>query len=261
MTSGPADLGGRDPTARGSALLFWAQLAGNSGLFVALVLVTRALGPSGRGTIAFITVAAILLARLARLGVSEAATVFAAQRPAARPAILTNLILWVGASTVVGACLVCGTLALLPAAVRPNGIGAEELVLLGLGALASAFADAGYTFVLGCSRFRLHAMTTGVTAWLYVLLVAAIWASVGLTVASAALAWIAVQGAKGVLLLSISARDSGLSRPDAPSSASRSASASVLGSGRSPTLLTTDSTRSSPRSSPRRRCWGSTPWR
>jgi O-antigen/teichoic acid export membrane protein len=213
LTSGPLETAGH-PAARGSALLFWAQLAGNSGLFVALVLVTRALGPSGRGTIAFITVAAILLARLARLGVSEAATVFAAQRPAARPAILTNLILWVAASTCIGACLVCGVLALLPTWVRPNGIGAEELVLLGLGALASAFADAGYTFVLGCSRFLLHAMTTGLTAWLYVVLVAGIWATAGLTVARAALAWIAVQALKGVLLLAISVRDSGLGHPE-----------------------------------------------
>lgn len=203
-----------DLTARGSALLFWAQLAGNSGLFVALVVVTRALGPSGRGTIAFITVGAILLARIARLGVSEATTVFTAQRPATRPALLTNLILSVSASTVVGACLVCGVLALLPATARPDGIGTVELVLLGLGTLASAFADAGYTFVLGCSRFRLHALTTGVTAWVYVLLVAGIWAAAGLTVARAALAWIAVQAVKGILLLAISARDSGLARPD-----------------------------------------------
>ena len=132
----------RDPAARGSALLFWAQLAGNSGLFVALVLITRALGPSGRGTIAFITVAAILLARIARVGVSEATTVFTAQRPEARPALLTNLVLSAGTSTAIGATLVCGALAALPASMRPSGIGTEELVLLGLGALASAFADA-----------------------------------------------------------------------------------------------------------------------
>ena len=206
----------RDPAARGSALLFWAQLAGNSGLFVALVVVTRALGPSGRGTIAFITVAAILLARVARLGVSEATTVFTAQRPAARPALLTNLVLSVGTSAAVGACLVCGVLALMPASVRPSGIGTDELVLLGLGALASAFADAGYTFLLGCSRFRLHAFTTAVTAWLYVVLVLAIGATVGLTIAWAALAWIAVQALKGGFMLAVSIRDVGLGSPDGP---------------------------------------------
>jgi O-antigen/teichoic acid export membrane protein len=204
----------RDPTARGSALLFWAQLAGNSGLFVALVLITRALGPSGRGTIAFITVAAILLARIARLGVSEATTVFTAQRPAARPALLTNLVLSAATTAAIGATLVCGALAALPASVRPSGIGTEELVLLGLGALASAFADAGYTFLLGCSRFRLHALTTAVTAWLFVLLVVVVDATVGLTIASAALAWIAVQGLKGLFMLAVSTRDVGLGAPD-----------------------------------------------
>jgi O-antigen/teichoic acid export membrane protein len=205
----------RDPTARGSALLFWAQLAGNSGLFVALVLITRALGPSGRGTIAFITVAAILLARIARLGVSEATTVFTAQRPAARPALLTNLVLSAGTTAAIGAALVCGVLAALPASARPSGIGAEELVLLGLGALASAFADAGYTFLLGCSRFRLHALTTAVTAWLFVLLVVVVDATAGLTIASAALAWIAIQGLKGVFMLAVSTREVGLGAPDA----------------------------------------------
>jgi O-antigen/teichoic acid export membrane protein len=214
LTLRPPQAPERDPAARGSALLFWAQLAGNSGLFVALVVVTRALGPSGRGTIAFITVAAILLARVARLGVSEATTVFTAQRPAARPALLTNLVLSVGTSTTIGACLVCGALALMPASVRPSGIGTDELVLLGLGALASAFADAGYTFLLGCSRFRLHALTTAVTAWLYVALVVAVDATVGLTIALAALAWIAVQGLKGFFMLAVSIRDVGLGAPD-----------------------------------------------
>ena len=213
MTAPPATVE-RDPAARASALLFWAQLAGNSGLFVALVLISRALGPSGRGTIAFITVAAILLARLARFGVTEATTVFTAQRPAARPALLTNLVLTVAVSTAAGALIVCGALALLPASARPSGIGATEIVLVGLGALASGFADAGYMFVLGCSRFKLHAVTTAATAWLYVVLVAAVEAAAGLTVARAALAWIAVQAVKGVFLLAVSALDNGLARPD-----------------------------------------------
>lgn len=203
-----------DPAARGSALLFWAQLAGNSGLFVALVIVTRALGPSDRGTIAFITVAAILLARVARLGVSEATTILTAQRPAARPALLTNLVLSVSTSAAIGASLVCGVLAALPASLRPGGIGSAELVLLGLGALASALADAGYAFLLGCSRFRLHALTTAVTAWLYVGIVAMLEASGGLTISLAALAWVAVQALKGFFMLAVSARDVGPGSPD-----------------------------------------------
>ena len=79
----------------GSAPLFWAQIVGNAGLFAALVPITRALGPTGRGTVAFITVTAIVSATLARFGITEATTVFVAQRPRARPALLTNVMLFV----------------------------------------------------------------------------------------------------------------------------------------------------------------------
>ena len=199
--------------ARSSATLFWAQIAGNSGLFVALVLVTRALGPSGRGTLAFVTVAAILLARVARFGVGEATTVFAAQRRPSRPALLANLLLSASGGAIVASALLCGLLVALPAA-RPDGIGTTEIALLVLGAIASAFADAGYAFVLGCSRFRLHALVTAISAWLFALVVAALWAVTGLTVVTATLAWIAVQALKGVVLLGVSAGSVGLARPD-----------------------------------------------
>jgi O-antigen/teichoic acid export membrane protein len=199
--------------ARGSSALFWAQVVGNTGLFVALLLVTRALGPSGRGTIAFITVAAILLARLARLGVSEATTVFAAQRVPARPALLANVVLSSTVGSIVGATLLCGALAALPEA-QPSGIGPEELVLIWLGAVGSALADAGYAFVLGCSRFWLHAIVTATSAWAYAAAVAGVWLVADLTVATAALAWIAVQVLKGFVLLTLAARNSGVARPN-----------------------------------------------
>ena len=95
-----------------------------------------------------------------------------------------------------------------------DGIGDAELVILALGILASALVDAGYSFVLGCSRFGLHAVITVTTAWLYALAVAAVWATVGLTVARAALIWVAVQGVKALVLLWASARTSGIGRPD-----------------------------------------------
>ena len=67
---------------RGSAPLLWAQVLGNAGLFAAIVPIARELGPTGRGTLAFITVTAIVCATLARLGVTEATTVRSSQRRA-----------------------------------------------------------------------------------------------------------------------------------------------------------------------------------
>ena len=202
-----------DAFARGPATLFWAQVLGNAGLFAALVVIARALGPEGRGTIAFIAVTAILSARVTRLGVSDASIVFAAQRPQLRPSLLTNLVLWVTAAAVVAAAAVSAVLLAWPSW-RPSGIGDTELAILALGIVASALVDAGYSFVLGCSRFGIHAAITVATAWLYALAVTTVWLTVDLTVARAALIWVVVQAIKALVLLSVSARTSGFGRPD-----------------------------------------------
>ena len=153
--------------ARGSAPLFWAQVLGNAGLLAAVVPITRELGPTGRGTLAFITVTAIVAATLARFGVTEATTVFCAQRPRLRPTLLTNLIL----SVVAGRGRRGGD-RLRRARAGPGHPAAGRWAatsssILAAAMVASGLADAGYMFVLGCSRFRLHAFVTVSTAWLY----------------------------------------------------------------------------------------------
>src|SRR5207253_2675588 len=108
--------------ARGSALLFGAQVIGNLGFFAAVFVLARGLDPAGRGSVAFVIVTAMIAARVGGVGVRDATTVFAAQRPTARPVLLSNLVL---SGLVLGALtagLVCGGLALLGGA-RPAGIG------------------------------------------------------------------------------------------------------------------------------------------
>ena len=168
---GPQEIAAeRGASDRGSALLFWAQIVGNAGLFVGLLLVTRALGPSGRGTVAFITVTALVTAWIARLGVTEATVVFAAQRPEARPVLLSNSLAFSTAAGLAGAAVVCGTLWWAPA-LRPAGVETAELAILAISIIAACLADAGYRFLLGCSRFRAHALVTAVTSWIYPVLV------------------------------------------------------------------------------------------
>ena len=203
----PAEVG------RGSAPLFWAQVAGNAGLLVAVVPITRELGPTGRGTLAFITVTAIVAATLARVGVTEATTVFCAQRPRLRPALLTNLILSVTVAALAAAAVVGGGLA-VASGLRPPGLGDDELFILAAAMVASGLADAGYMFVLGCSRFRLHALVTVTTAWLYAAVITLTAVTTGLTVASAAVIWIVSQAVKAAVLLGAGARAEGLAAPD-----------------------------------------------
>jgi O-antigen/teichoic acid export membrane protein len=203
---------GPDSVARGSAPLLWAQVLGNAGLFAAIVPITRELGPTGRGTLAFITVTAIVGATLARFGVTEATTVSCAQEPRLRPVLLSNLILWVGLASAGTAALMCGGLALAPG-LRPPGLGGAELAVLGAAVLASALADAGYMFVLGCSRFRLHAAVTIAAAWLYAATVGLVSLLGELTVVRAGLIWVSFQLVKGVVLLVASAVAEDLGRP------------------------------------------------
>ncbi len=210
MSSEQAEPG--EGVARGSAPLFWAQIAGNAGLFAALIAVTRAVGPTGRGTFAFITVAALFAAYVARFGITEATTVFAAQRPHERAVLLANTVLSVTTAAAVAAAVVCGVLLATPRG-RPPGVGEAEIAVIGAAMLASSLADAGYMFALGCSRFRFHALVTITASWLYAATMWLTWLTVGLTVVRAAALWVAFQAIKAFVLLAASVRAEGLGRP------------------------------------------------
>jgi O-antigen/teichoic acid export membrane protein len=208
---GPA---GREdgPLASSALLLFASQVVGNTGYFVAVLLLARALEPSGRGEVAFITVTAMVTARCANLGLNEATRVFAAQRPAQRASLLTNLVLAVTGLSMAGALVVCGLLAALPG-VRPPGIGSTQLVVLLLATLATALVYAGYTYLQGCSRFRPYGVVQSTASWLYAALLVASWVGPGLTPTRAASAWVVSQALSVVVLLAACERGIGIKAP------------------------------------------------
>jgi O-antigen/teichoic acid export membrane protein len=206
----PADGGS---IAGNAARVLSARIAANTGYFVGVLLLARGLSPAGRGTVAFITVTALVTARVSSIGLSEATMVFAAKRPGARAVLLSTTVIATAVSAVAGAVLICGGLALIPGA-RPAGVGGSELVLLGLGALGSAIAVAGYSFLQGSSRFRPYTQVLGVAPWLYALLLGVIWAAAGLTVTRAVTAWVLAEVVAATLLCGASARGIGFGRPD-----------------------------------------------
>jgi O-antigen/teichoic acid export membrane protein len=209
---GTPDANRATASSRGPALLFWAQVVGNSGLFVGMLLVTRALGPSGRGTVAFLTVTALITAWIARLGVTEATVVFTARRPEQRSVLLANSLSFSAAAGIVAAAVVCETLWLVPS-LRPAGVGATELWVLAFCIVAACLADAGYRFMLGCSRFRAHALVTMVTSWVYPLLAVALWVGPGMTVALGTFVWGATQALRAILLIALAVSRERLGRP------------------------------------------------
>jgi O-antigen/teichoic acid export membrane protein len=194
-----------DPVAGGSALLFWSKVAGNAGFFAAVLILARALGPTGRGTIAFITVTALVAARVAGLGVGEATAVFVARRPEARGALLANVVAFTLAGALLAAAVACGALVALGDA-RPAGLGVGELAILAGAALVSAVAEGGYFFLLGCNRLRPLALVTATASWAYPLILVVLWSTVGLTVVRAALAWTAAEAIRAAAYLGQSAR-------------------------------------------------------
>jgi O-antigen/teichoic acid export membrane protein len=202
-----------DPVAGGSALLFWSKVAGNAGFFVAVLILARSLGPTGRGTIAFITVTVLVAARLAGLGMSEATTVFVARRPERRGALLVNAVAFMGGSALLAATLACGALIVLGDD-RPAGIGTTELAIIACATLICALGDAGYVFLLGSGRLGHIALITASASWLYPLFLAVLWSTTGLTVVRAALAWTAAESIRALAYLGQSRRGLTLGRLD-----------------------------------------------
>ena len=203
-----------DPTATRSAQLLSAKVAGNVGYFVAVLLLARGLGAAGRGEIAFLIVVSLILARVASLGVFETTTIFAAQRPAARAAQLWTMVVFCVAGAA-GLSLLVGGVLVTFGSNYAAAITTTELLALVAATVAVATADVGYAFLLGCDRIREQALVTGVTPWLYALLLAAAWAGGWLTVVGAGLSWAIAQALRAAWALMHSARMIGFDRPSA----------------------------------------------
>ena len=203
---------GLDPLASGSANLFWAKIGGNGGYFVAVLIVARGLGPAGRGTVAFITVTALVVAHVAGFGVGEATTVLSARHPERRPVLFGNALVFFFSSGLVAATL--AFLGLSLTGIEPAGVGTPELLILCLGILSCAIGEAGYSFLIGLERLRQFALVTGCASWVYASLVFVLWAGPGLTVGRAAMAWTATEALRAGVLITLSSRATTLGVPN-----------------------------------------------
>jgi O-antigen/teichoic acid export membrane protein len=196
--------------AQGSVLLFSSSIVRAAGFFVAALLLARGLGPAGRGSFAFVTVTALLLGRIAKVGVGEATSVFAAQRPARRGTLLANLIVFSLLTSLVLGGVVVGALYLL--GIEPAGNTRTQLAILLAGTLAAALVDD--SFMVGCGRLREAAAISAGGGWIYVVSLVTASLTVGLDVDSALLAWVAAHCIWSAMLSGVGARIAGLRAPD-----------------------------------------------
>lgn len=198
--------------ASNAALVLGSQMAANVGYFIAVLELARGLDPSGRGTVAFVSVTAMIMARVVNIGVDEATLVQAAQRPSKRPQLLSNLVLTVTATALVGGVVVSGSLLLFDG--RPAGLDHTGVILLGATFVASGLGSAGLAFLRGCSRFRAYAGALLMAPWMYAGGLAITWVAVGLTPTRAIALWIAAHLLAALIQLSLSARRVGVRAPD-----------------------------------------------
>ena len=201
----------REPTsvAHGSILFFASSVVGAGGFLVASLLLARLLGPSGRGTVAFMTVTALLTARVVKFGLGQATVVLAAQRPAARATLLANLLMFSLSASLAGVALVVGGLYLFDA--EPAGFESGDLAILAAAIVAASLVDDN--FLVGCGRLREAAAISASGGWLCATAVAAALLIGGLRVETAMLAWVAAHLVWAALLAGVGLRAAGPSLP------------------------------------------------
>jgi O-antigen/teichoic acid export membrane protein len=119
--------------AAAAATTYGTQLFAAALSFFSVLIVSRALGPSGRGDVAFLITVAVLSSNFALLGVQEANANFAASDPGRRPALATNSLAL--SALTGGTC--AGLLAILMAAIPSFGPDVSAwLIALALGSIA-----------------------------------------------------------------------------------------------------------------------------
>jgi O-antigen/teichoic acid export membrane protein len=211
VTSPPAEQRPPVSVAQGSVLFFASSLSGAAGFFVAALLLARVLGPAGRGSVAFITVTALVVSKVAKIGLGQATSVLAAQRPGVRGTLLANLLGFSLVTSVVVAGLVVGVIALLGA--EPAGTDQSQLAILAAAIVAAGLVDDN--FLIGCGRLRAAAAISAGGGWLYAAALGVAIAIGGLSVDSAALAWVAAHLTWAAVLAVVGARAGGLAAPSA----------------------------------------------
>lgn len=197
----------------GSLRLLVSRALASGAMFVAVLLLARALQPAGRGAVAFVMMAGLVLAGISRFGVDEATIVFAARMRRERSRLLTNLTLFTLATSLTLAGLTVLVLWLAPG-VRPSGVEGVELISLWVGTVALALTGAFIAYLLGCTRFLAQAVVAAAAPVLLAILFGAKMLAGELTVRSGCVLWATAQVISCAIGLVAAGRVGGTGRPE-----------------------------------------------
>jgi O-antigen/teichoic acid export membrane protein len=202
------------PRFRAAAVQTYAATVGVAALGLVNVLITsRALGPAGRGSIAFLTTIAMITSQLSSLGVEEASANIAAAQPERRPAVAGNALVFALVLGVLAAVVVGGAAVLFPAVTA----GAEGWLLAV--ALASAPMLILQVYLLFMIRadygFRFTNAVVVIGPLVNVTVNGGLYALGAISVASAVITWIGGQVlVTAAMAWFVARRLAGFGRPD-----------------------------------------------
>jgi O-antigen/teichoic acid export membrane protein len=199
--------------SRGSAAVLAQQVFTNAGQFVAVTVLAHALGPSGRGAVAFVVSTSLLVGQVLRLGLTPATTYMIARRPEDAPRLFSNSLIVACFSSAIASALTLSVLILAPS-LRPAHVGSVALLALCMGILGGDITAVGMAMLWGTKRFGTYAASFITTGWTYafaMLLAHRIW---GLTPASACLIWGLSRLLDATSLIGCSLYRTRLGRPD-----------------------------------------------
>lgn len=212
VSVGEERLPGRSRVLRATGLMFAARAGGAVFALANVLLVSRALGPSGRGSVVFLMTVAILSSQVAAFSVSEAVSNIAGRRPDDRRAVAGTA---VGLAFVLGlpaAGLVGGLIAAVP------GFGPREpawLIALAVAIIPGlVLFECLLRLVLADYGFAAVNLATLLPGVLNVALNGGLYAAGVLSVGSAFLVWAAGQlAALALLAWVVERRLAGFGRP------------------------------------------------
>ena len=201
----------RSSLAASSAMILVAQVIASAGYFVAVTIVAKTLGASGRGAVAFVTVSAILVASVAELGVGTAAAALVPQRREVRNRLLSNSTLLVMASSSALGTAYFGLI--IGFDLGPSGVDRIVFALCVPVVTCLILTHVCGWFVLAVGRTFEYAVLRAAVPWLYPLGLLIVGLHGDLTVDRTLYVWIAATITAGLATLIAAAKIVGLGRP------------------------------------------------
>jgi len=211
---GDAQASAARPSLLASALAtFGTQLLVAVLSLVNVLIVARALGPVGRGDIAFLTVMAYLTSQIALLGIGQANVNLASSEPHLRPALATNSVILSIVCGTVAAGAVVGLIAVFPAV---GGETSEGLRWLPLASIPMLILQTHLAFILRADfAFAVVNAATLLVSVVNVTINALLLVLGELSVATAVATWIGGQALATVVIAAhLQLRLAGFGRPD-----------------------------------------------